>query len=117
MTRTPGPWHATGEVWSGSNQTLPAGIFRYRVNDKGQEESIAQVWPPYACDYTSKDYARHAADLRLIVAAPDLLAALEGLMHESLGYLGDLNRHQVDATTLIGAIKIARRAIEKVQGE
>lgn len=103
---TPGPWRATGEVWSGSSQTLPAGILSYRINHKGQEETVAQVWPPYVCDHASKGYARHAADLMLMLAAPELLESLENMI--GIIELEGIKGPGVDK---------AREAIKKAKGE
>ena len=109
MSHTPGPWvidyeGTTGHIKAFVRDKTPT-VCKYGTDYRGERHSALEL------------EHQDAANARLIAAAPDLLKALEGLMHESLGYLGDLNRHQVDATTLIGAIKIARRAIEKVQGE
>lgn len=55
--------------------------------------------------------------MELIRNAPDLLSEIENLRNEANGYLKDLARHQVDATTLIGAIRRAERIIKKARGE
>ena len=106
---TPGPWVIDYEGTFGHIKAF--------VGDK--TPTVCKYGTDYRGERHSALVIEHQddANARLIAAAPDLLQALEGLMHESLGYLSDLNRHQVDATTLVGAIKIARRAIEKVQGE
>ena len=111
MTHTPGPWHRGSDFNDNRFVIFPeTGRMRLEPGQGTVLYSIAKVVDSFSEDEDD-------ANARLIAAAPDLLKALEGLMQEATGYLSDLSRHQVDATTLTGAIKIARRAIKKVQGE
>ena len=104
---TPGPWHST--------QELDEGRF-YILTEDGSY--IANV------DMAGLD-PRCESDARLIAAAPDLLAALEGLLNvtNSLEVLGEwsaldinhkharLERLKVDA-----ALITARKAIREANG-
>ena len=74
MSHTPGPWHTAtdGAVWSGKE---PVGIYSGTKDPKGGWTNSQQVWPPYDCDPQGMHYQRHLADIRLMVASPELLAA------------------------------------------
>ncbi len=117
MSHTPGPWRISGL----NDGTDTFGVFSgEKVTDSltGKEyyPNCQQVLPFYNCDlFRSKEGHRHMSDARLIAAAPDLLAALENLSLESIGYLQDLSSNHVDATTLVGAIRQAKAAIKKAR--
>ena len=79
--RTPGPWH----IMEGTDWVIVS-----------PEVSVAAVYTPRG------DPEVRQANARLIAAAPDMLAALEGLIH-------DFDR--------LKAEEIARAAIAKAKGE
>lgn len=90
---TPGPWEVIDSYYPSIKEI------------KGPSFTIAAVM--WATDLTEKDYQNRNADLRLIAAAPCLLAALEVIVateHERHGY----NPFWTDQ---------ARAAIAKAKGE
>lgn len=60
--------------------------------------------------FTFDDTTIHRADVRLMEAAPDLLEALQGLIHADCHSVRNSNVH-------INAIEKARAAISKALGE
>lgn len=67
MAHTPGPWRVGPEDWILSKQH---GMGWRQFPVRGKDYDVANVF----CD---EDDAEQAANLRLIAAAPDLLAALK----------------------------------------
>ena len=65
MSHTPGPWRIVGE-----------GIMAGLPDKDGRYTRDTQVLPFYCCDSKSQTGMRHAADARLIAAAPELLDSL-----------------------------------------
>lgn len=68
MNHTPGPWHISGDA-----------IYSGTPDPKGGYSNSQQVLPFYDCDPTGIHGRRHAADARLIAAAPELLEALQAI--------------------------------------
>lgn len=68
---------------------------------------------------TETSHLRQVEEYRMIKRAvtKDLIAALDNLHFEAKAYLRDLNRHSVDATTLIGALKQAKATLDQAKGE
>jgi hypothetical protein len=68
---------------------------------------------------TEAQHERQLFEYRLIKQAVtrDLIAALDNLHFEAKGYLRDLSRHSVDATTLIGALKQAKATLDQAKVE
>ena len=84
VKHTPGPWKA-GTGWVGTNDNaMICGDFPGIYRDNGQAE----------------------ANLRLIAAAPDLLAALIQMLHEYAPLMGSTQ-----------AVDVARAAIAKAEGK
>lgn len=89
---TPGPWHWESDPVKGD----PTGRVRYQVTTIGK--TIAQLYySSYSGGPTNAE-----ADARLIAAAPDLLAALIGVVR-----VADRSTDEFDA---------ARAAIAKAEG-
>lgn len=119
-THTPGPWHsASDEPWCG---TEPTGVFSGIWDAKKGWQNSEQVWPPHCCDPASNKFARHVADLRLMVAAPELLAALKALLAYADAYsekMLEIGRgaeelgEGADSSSVAG---MARAAIAKAEG-
>lgn len=108
---TRGPWVLTDTRESGNYP----GIIQEVRNSKGDITQCLQVYPFYDCDPNSGNYARHSADKRLIESAPKLLDCLQNLRDEARLYLPDLRRSEVDATTLLGAIKQAEAILQQIK--
>jgi hypothetical protein len=96
---TPGPWFEQGySVYAPTPQDVPERGFR------GFRE------PEIPGGYLIAESIPHDATRRLIAAAPDLLAALEGLMPADLS---DFDEHPGD---YIEEFHAARAAIVKAKG-
>lgn len=91
-THTPGPW--TAEQDAGDDDEMTGRIF----SDSG--DWIAEV-------HTGDGEGSFESNARLIAASPDLLAALENLMHETEGGQAQCGQQFADA---------ARAAIAKAKG-
>lgn len=98
-THTPGPWmvHETGFY------TNP-----FKITARGKHGAVANI--PHSEITTT---ARQSANARLIAAAPELLAALEG-MDEELSLWGEDTLETMNLTARSEAI---RAAIAKAKGE
>ena len=83
MNHTPGPWHCNG-------QTV------YGPLTEGDRD--------YICTCGDVVHDEHAANARLIAAAPELLAALRGIMAHEARYVDSLS------------YSTAKAAIAKAQG-
>jgi hypothetical protein len=96
---TPGPWHyVTGAVWTTPGGPDDGGVCiatRASLNDRTRAEPILP---------TQKD-----ANMRLCAVAPDLLAALRGLVAAAAPHF-DADDYERDP-----AVIAARAAIAKVQ--
>ena len=97
MAHTPGPWHIDTEDGGArildDDELIIAGIYGFSAPDRdGQED----------------------ANARLIAAAPDLLAALKGLLES----IQDVEREtNTMYGTLDGALADARAAIAKAESK
>lgn len=122
MTRhTPGPW-TLNTVFGDSTGAVSVSHDSWKNNS----HPIARVYrrlagydhPPGQPFQSPRfDNAEAMANAKLIAAAPELLKALDNLAFEAKGYCADLSKAQIDCTTLIGAIKQARRAIDAATSE
>jgi hypothetical protein len=65
----------------------------------------------YEADRDAQADDNEIAETEKHIVLHDLMTALANLRNEATGYLADLNRHGIDATTLRGAIKQAEAAI------
>lgn len=113
-SHTPGPWHLSG--------------YRYVRDNAAPAARRARLCDPYSdlcegyiisdenaaiCDIKSH---RRGADARLIAAAPDLLAALDGLFDEVWALVDD-GTLDADFVNEHKAIVSARAALVKARGE
>jgi hypothetical protein len=89
MAHTPGPWRVHSEV---PNRIILNGSACYEVERTTSESAL--------CNH---------ADMRLIAAAPDLLAALMRMRDEFNSY--------ADCPSKCDAVRMAFQAIEKAGGE
>lgn len=117
---TPGPWRF---AWP--DDGMGSGVPAPNVFD-GESRVVASVesgWHLHSLatyDVTSppEEFPRSAqeANAALIAAAPDLLAALEGLMDEETGHTHACQHHRsLGARTCWAACEIARAAIAKAR--
>jgi hypothetical protein len=111
MSHTPGPWE-TGDVQWMTNQRTHVG-YSYRPITAGTWE-VATVWED-ACD------KEMAANVRLIAAAPDMLAALlrvrEVFEQLSEGDWRELDATYVDQLIESDGLRGCDRAIAKATGD
>jgi hypothetical protein len=99
MKWTPGPWGVNkyGSVGAGAHYHVPI---------------VASVEPLYGVDQC---FGSHAANARLIAAAPELYKALTALM--KIGPRPWMEGAQVTWETWIAAYEAAERALAKARGE
>ncbi|AMV35685.1 hypothetical protein VN12_26570 [Pirellula sp. SH-Sr6A] len=112
---TSAPWDISGQLIVGPPEPFP--------NPKAQHmgKVVAELRWDFDGDHNATesriDYQEMTKNARLIAASPDLLKELDNLVFEARGYLRDLDRLQVDATTLVGAISRAQAVMQKARGQ
>lgn len=116
---TPGPWHWVNpdndSVWDGKTDTASLRTIKeYGKNETkiiNGDRYTSFALPKFVLDYV--EGIENMADARLIAAAPDLLAALSGLLDEGLKSTGD---KQVDDEVHHFWVSQARAIIAKATG-
>lgn len=108
MSHTPGPWAPADAEWLMSQRT-GMGFQYFPVRADGQTWDIANVF----CD---EDDLEMQSNVRLIAAAPDLLATCKALAHDIRAFQFTDGEYRLSEASARQVLKLLDREISKAEG-